>query len=33
MQLGKVTAAGVVISEPYSLVTDWSIGTMVEGYK
>lgn len=33
IQVAKVTAKGVDISEPYSLTTDWSVGNMVKGYK
>lgn len=30
--LAKITEEGVTISEPYSLPTDWTVGTMVRGY-
>jgi len=33
MQVAKVTAAGVVISEPFSISTNWEVGNMVDGYK
>lgn len=30
--LAQITEEGVTISEPYSLTTDWQVGTMVRGY-
>jgi len=32
MIIGTITDAGVKISEPYALETDWQVGAMVKGY-
>jgi len=33
VQVAAVTARGISISQPYQLDTDWTVGSMVEGYK